>query len=190
MPVNIRFNPGQLEASIAQLGERAVTGLSNELRRTARDARDLARDYAPVKTGLLEKSIDYLTVKDGKTRRNKYVVYIDLDASRIGGEGELGDYAWIMELELHPYGRKRPGTKHRGFHLGPASRAKRASGKDVGGKFLERAVKKATAGLVERARRAASAALNNTAVSLTTTRSTRRDAGVDYRRETGGGDEE
>lgn len=180
-----------LEASIAQLGERAVAGMSNELRRTIREARDLARDYAPVKTGLLEKSIDYLTVKDGKTRRNKYVLYIDLDAQRLGNaSGQLGDYAWIMEMELRPYGRKRPGTKHRGYTLSARSQLKRAAGKDVGGKFFERAIKKATAGLVERVRLAAGGALANASVSTTTTRSGRRDVGVNYRRDTGGGDEE
>jgi hypothetical protein len=137
MPLQVKFNPGQLEVNLEQIGERAVRGMSEKMRRTAIKIRDLARDYAPVKTGQLEKSIDYETIK--KNGRNSYVVYIDLDMLRQSGEGKVGDYAFVMEEELHPYGRAKSGKRY--YRLGPGSMAKAASGKKVGGRFLSRAVK-------------------------------------------------
>ena len=46
----MRFKGGQLELNIAQLGERAVKGMSERMRKHAIQIRDLARDYSPVKT--------------------------------------------------------------------------------------------------------------------------------------------
>jgi hypothetical protein len=145
MPMNIRFNAAQLEANMLQIGERAVKGMSAKMRQVAIKLRDLARDYAPVKTGDLEGAIDYITVRDGRGR-NSYVVFVDLDKSRSEGDGQVGDYAFIMEEELHPYGRQK-GRRY--FTLGARSAAKAAGGKKVGGRFLSRAVRDATDGLVE-----------------------------------------
>lgn len=134
MPLVANFNPKQLEANIQQIGERAVKGMHLVAKRRALKIRDLAREYAPVKTGLLERSIDMATYKDEK-RRNTYVVYIDLDALRYAGGGDLGDYAFLMEEELKPYGSGK-------YNLGVGSLLKKAAtGKKVGGRFLRRAVK-------------------------------------------------
>lgn len=145
MGMTVRFNPRQLEAAISQVGERAIKGMSDRMRKIAIKTRDLARDYAPHRTGLLEDEIDYATIR--QAGRNVYVVYINLDAARRRGQGELGDYAFTMEEELHPYGRQRGG--HRYYRLGPGSIAKAAGGKKVGGRFLARAVKEATASVPE-----------------------------------------
>lgn len=145
MPMNVKFNARQLETTIQQVTDKAVKGMSAKMREVAIQMRDLARSYAPVKTGLLEANIDYRTVRI--SGRNVYVVFIDLDASRYSGEGQLGDYAFIMEEELHPYGRQKG---ERRFKLGPGSVAKAAGGKKVGGRFLSRAVKESTKGLVEK----------------------------------------
>lgn len=112
------------------------------MRKTAVRIRDLARAYAPRDTGALEKSIDYATTK-GANNRNVFTVYIDLDASNPDGH-PVGDYAWIMEEQLHPFGR-RSGKIH--FDLGLGSIAKNATGK-VGGKFLKRAVQDGAAQLM------------------------------------------
>jgi hypothetical protein len=143
VPLDVKFNPGQLEVNLQQIGERAVKGMSDKMRRTAVKIRDLARDNAPHKTGDLERAIDYTTVKQGG--RNAYVVFINVDALRSEGDGQIGDYAWIMERQLHPHGRQ---AGLRRFNLGPGSLVKAAGGKKVGGRFLSRAVKEGMAGLL------------------------------------------
>lgn len=137
MGISTNYNPGMLEMRLTQIGERAVKGVSAVMRKTAVKVRDLARDYAPIKTGLLEENIDYKVVRDSN-RRNSYVVFVNLDALRKKGSGELGDYAFIMNEELHPHGRAR-GERY--FTLGERSLAKKRTGKKVGGRFLPRAVK-------------------------------------------------
>jgi hypothetical protein len=137
MGIKMTSNVGAMELRLDQIGERAVKGVAGVMRQHAIRIRDLAREYAPVKTGLLEKSIDYAVIKNG--RRTSFVVFIDLDALKsTGSEGnttELGEYAFIMEESLRPYGRKgKP------LQLGKRSAEKRASGKKVGGRFLARAI--------------------------------------------------
>ena len=106
MGLETTFNPAIFEARLNQKGERAIKGMSDRMRRTAIRIRDLAREYAPVKSGLLEKSIDYITLRDARNR-NAYIIYIDLDALRTGKrQGRLGDYAWIMHSQLRPFGNK------------------------------------------------------------------------------------
>lgn len=139
MSMSIEFNPGVLELKISQIGERAMKGMSARMRQHAVRIRDLAREYAPVKTGKLESSIDYETIREG--RRNAYVVFIDVDAMRDNGKGQVGDYAYIMEEELHPYGRQK-GKLY--FRLGEKSKTKAATGKRVGGRFLARAIRDGT----------------------------------------------
>lgn len=143
MGLRVNWNPSQLEINIQQIGARAMKGMSDRMRKSALKVRDLAREYAPVKTGLLEDSINMLTTK-GQNNRNVFTVYIDLDANRRGAgrSGELGDYAYIMEEQLKPYGRGK-------YNLGWGSLLKAASsGRRVGGKFLARAMKEGTQGLI------------------------------------------
>lgn len=146
MPMNISLNARMLETRLEQLGDRAMKGMSEQMRRHAIKIRDLARAYAPVKTGLLEKSIDYAVLREN--RRNVYVVYIDTEAARFSGDGSLGDYAMIMHQQLHPYGRQAPGGRR--FNLGVKSAAKAASGKKVGGRFLTRATSDANVDLMSK----------------------------------------
>lgn len=142
MGMTLLTNIGELELQIMQLAERAAKGMSERMRKHAILVRDLAREYAPVKTGFLEDHIDYRTVKMG--RRNAYIVFVDIDAQRERADrnGEdisdtLGDYAFLMEEGLRPYGSGR-------YKLGKRSRQKRAQGFKVGGKFLARAIKDGT----------------------------------------------
>ena len=141
MGMTLKFNAGLFEAQLMQTGERAIKGMSDHMRKVAIRIRDLARSYAPVKSGLLEDSIDYETIR--VNRRNTYVVYIDADAARRGDrDGVLGDYAWIMHSQLRPHG-----NKGKALHLGLGSMAKAATGRKVGGRFLTRAIKDATKNL-------------------------------------------
>lgn len=143
MGMTLLTDIGQLQLQIMQLGERAAKGMSERMRKHAILIRDLAREYAPVKTGLLEENIDYRTIKDG--RRNAYVVFVNVDAERIRvsqsgvTQDTLGDYAMLMERDLRPYGA---GIRFK--KLGVRSARKRASGKKVGGRFLDRAIKDGT----------------------------------------------
>lgn len=136
MGMKIEFNFRKIEAKILQTGERAVKGMSAVMRKRAVLIRDLARSYAPVQSGLLERNIDYVTLKDAN-RRNTYLVYIDTDAAAGRRHGTLGDYAAVMERRLRPYGSG-------GFQLGKLSRAKAAGGAAVGGRFFKRAVEQGT----------------------------------------------
>lgn len=142
MGLKYSYNSSMLEVALTQIGERAVKGMSDKMRTRARKIRDLAREYAPIKTGLLERSIDYVTQRENG--RNKYVVYINLDAPATGGKS-LGDYATIMHAQLRPYGTA--GGKR--YFLGILSQAKAASGKKVGGLFLQRAIAEGLKGFGE-----------------------------------------
>ena len=138
MGIRLTLNVAQLEANIENLAKQASKNASRSLRRSAIRIRDLAREYAPFDTGTLEESIkDGVAVKNG---RNTYVVYIDLDMIRpkVGRDREkfVGDYAWIMEEELHPYGRQKAGRRY--FK---ATKKSLSRGKKVGGRFLARAVR-------------------------------------------------
>lgn len=165
MAMVIRFNPGQLEASISNIAKKATTNAARSLRRSAVRIRDLAREYAPRDTGTLENSIEYGTVA-GPNSRKVFVVYIDLDATHPDG-GLVGDYAWIMERELHPHGRRATGRPD--YH----TRAKRGS--KVGGRFLSRAIKEGSKMMLENAR-----------TEVTKTLSGSRLINIDYQRDTGG----
>lgn len=142
MEMRINFRPQVLEAAIQNVGDRALANMARTMQRTAIRVRDLARAYAPRDTQLLEDSIDYMVIRDKATRRNVYVVFIDVDAERRNGkQGDLGDYAWLMEENLRPFGRGR--VRGRILHLGKKSREKQAMQptKPVGGRFLARAVR-------------------------------------------------
>lgn len=143
MGMKVKFNPKAIEANLSQIGDRATKGMASRMRQVAIGIRDLARSYAPRDTGLLEEHIDYIQQKEG--RRATFDVYIDLDASRLGDRGGvLGDYALVMEEQLHPYGRQQ-GKRY--FRLGKGSQAKAAGGIKVGGRFMARAIKEGTKNL-------------------------------------------
>lgn len=160
MGMTVQFDPGVLEASIRNIADRASKDAAKVMRKAAIRIRDLARDYAPRKTGTLEKAIDYGTIKDPGTRRNVYVIYIDLDMDSASGKKQVGDYAKIMEEQLEPYGRGK-------YNLGVGSAMKAIlEGKKVGGKFLERAVREGTDRLVGDVTLAVSAALGSRLVNV------------------------
>jgi hypothetical protein len=167
----VKFNAAQLEASLQNLADMAAKNASETLRKTAIRIRDLAREYAPVDTGLLESNIEYAAFKDER-RRNVFVVYINLDAVNEKSHKDLGDYAWIMEEELHPFGRQKSRLY---FKLGKKSALKAASGRKVGGRFLSRAIQEGTKQMVAEATAAVSRTLSGN-----------RMVAMNYQREIGG----
>jgi hypothetical protein len=133
----VNMNASILEASILNIAQRAARDASATMRKTAIRIRDLARSYAPYKTGALEKAIDYTTIK-GANNRNVFVVFVDLDKMNPGPAGhQVGDYAMIMENELRPYNTGARGH----LNLGDGSNIKTMMGNKVGARFLSRAVK-------------------------------------------------
>ena len=138
MGLKMTTNPAMFERRLSQTGDRAVKGMSAKMRKAAIRIRDLAREYAPVKSGLLESSIDYITVKEG--RRNAYVVFVDLDVSKPISRGEwrnLSEYVALADA-LRPHGG---GTQR-------ISAKSRRKGKKVGGKFLTRATRDGLKGML------------------------------------------
>lgn len=176
MGLKMLTNPRVMEMRISQIGDRAMRGMARRMRLAAIEIRDLARDNAPVKTGLLESAIDYTMIREG--RREAFVVFIDLDATKETGQNgrqvEVGDYAYLMEEQLRPYGR---GDK---YALGPLSRRKRAGGKKVGGRFLGRAISDVTKSLMAELAGEVQRATSFNGASST---------GVRYQREYNGDDE-
>lgn len=145
MGMRVKFDVGAMTARIENLAQLASTNASRTMRRAAIRIRDLAISYAPVDTGALEGAIDYGVNKEG--RRNTFVVFIDL--RKIGNGGKpIEDYAWIMETQLHPFGRRAPGAKY--FKVRAASAAK---GSKVGGRFLDRAIDEGIKDIVDDVRK-------------------------------------
>lgn len=141
MGLRMVTNPGMLEIRVEQIGQRAVKNMSRRMHRHAIMIRDLMREFAPRKSGLLESAIDY-DIQRSSLRRNTYVVFINLDATKTtasGGTVELGEYAFLMNERLRPHGRGGPAVQ-----LGKISAQKAAGGKKVGGRFLSRAITDAT----------------------------------------------
>lgn len=112
--------------NLRQIGEHAVKGVSDEIRRGAYEIRDLAREYAPVDEGNLEEALSIEINRDDINGRLQAFVYIDLTvAAKKSPTGNVGGYAMRM---------------HEGFYkLGRKSRAKDGGRGRVGRKFLQRA---------------------------------------------------
>lgn len=121
-----------LMAMLEQVGERAVRGVSDEIKKGAEEIAELAIKYAPVDEGNLEDAIKVEFDRYGINRRIRATVYVDLDVR--GADGvPVGRYAMAMHEGLAPYGSGA-------FNLGAKSRAKDGGTGRVGGKYLERAI--------------------------------------------------
>lgn len=129
-----------LLAKLSQTGERAVRGVSEEIKEGAKDIQDLARLQAPVDEGNLEDAIKVEVDRSGINGRIQAYVYVDSDQDT--GDGRtVGEYSNYMH----------EGT----YNLGPRSQIKQsAAGVVVGRKFLERAVDDLAPGIIDRVYRA------------------------------------
>lgn len=122
---------------LRQTGERAVKGVSDEIRRGAYDIRDLAREYAPVREGNLEDALSIDVNTEDFNGRLQAFIYVDINhEARRSKTGTVGGYVMRM---------------HEGYYnLGPKSRAKDAGRGVVGRKFLERAAAELGPDIMER----------------------------------------
>lgn len=121
-----------LLANLSQTGDRAVRGVSDEIKRGAKKIQDLAREYAPEDEGNLSESIKVEVDRSGINGRVQAFVYVDGDAA--AEDGTVGDYALAVHEGVAPYGSGGHGR------IGEKSMAKDAGRGVVGGKFMERAV--------------------------------------------------
>jgi hypothetical protein len=130
----------ELMLKLSQTGERAIRGVSDEIKDGAKDIQDLARLQAPVDEGNLEDAIKVEFERTGINRRVEAFVYVDGDQEADDGK-VVGDYA----------PRMHEGT----YNLGPRSKIKQsAAGVIVGRKFLERAVDDLAPKIINRVYRA------------------------------------
>lgn len=136
----VRINRGRLKIALAQVGKRAVRGVSDVFQSEGDKIRDLARDYAPREDRHLEHAITKSTEYSGINNRAVVTVYVDENAAA-DGDTSVGDYAKKM---------------HDGdYKLGKLSRLKEAEvgvGK-VGPKYLKRAVDERKGEVMERSRK-------------------------------------
>lgn len=146
MPLSVDPKLRTLSVLLRQGGPRAVRAAREQMKKEADKIVKLAKDNAPIlhhdviaggagtaaevhaagfsgSPGPLERSIK---------REDTYEDNRRLQINVVAGEG-LGAYPLMMEEGLAPYGSGA-------FKLGPLSREKRLAGKDVGGKFMERAL--------------------------------------------------
>lgn len=141
MGLTIKWNARQLEANLQQMGKESVENGARSLRRIAMRIQNLAQSYAPRDDGELENAIKIEESRDSR-RRKVFTVYVDgnAPAGDLENPKQVGDYALLQERYLTPSGK---------WQLGPISEQKRDAGNDVGGRFMERAVREATARAVQ-----------------------------------------
>jgi hypothetical protein len=123
---------------LTQRGERAVKGVSDVMQSNGDAIRDLARAYAPVDEGNLEKAIVKNTTYTGVNRRSEIEIGVDTSRAGSGGSGswDLATYANAMH-EQQAIGSTVDLRYH--FQLGEKSKEKDGGRGVVGGKYLFRA---------------------------------------------------
>jgi hypothetical protein len=132
MGLRVDFDIDSLIAQLDAVGKDTTKAAQNAMKAGGKDIRDLARDYAPIDDGDLEKAI--VTQVDGKT------VFVGIDPRAVDEHGRpVVGYATLMH-EYQAIGAPGPLPKASGLYgLGKKSVAKDGGRGIVGGKFLERA---------------------------------------------------
>ena len=132
MSDRVHCDVNQLLAMITQIGERAVRGVAAAMTEEAHFMAEVAKSYAPVDEGNIERAIKVETDRLGTNTRKRVSIIVDSDVASESGK-LVGAYATLIHEGLAPYGS--------GFYqLGEKSIRKMQAGNNVGGKFLERAV--------------------------------------------------
>lgn len=133
--LHARYSLTRMVADLVNASDRATSHAARMMRSEARTIADLARAYAPIDTGVLERAIK-IDEAIGAGRRKEFSIYIDPDGvdPRNGKARNVLRYAVLMELGLAPFGSGR-------YNLGERSQQKAAVQPKVGGRFLQRAVK-------------------------------------------------
>lgn len=131
----------ETEIMLAQVSETTKRRAVKKLHEKAVEIANLARKYAPIDEGNLEKAIKVFPETIGERARNEagqfvrqeVFVYVDLDMPVPERPGEtVGKYAYTMHEHLTPFGP---------LNLGERSVEKQSGQREmVGGKYLERAM--------------------------------------------------
>lgn len=131
----------ETEIMLAQVSETTKRRAVKKLHEKAVEIANLARKYAPIDEGNLEKAIKVFPETIGERARNEagqfvrheVFVYVDLDMPVPERPGEtVGKYAYTMHEHLTPFGP---------LNLGERSAEKQSGQREmVGGKYLERAM--------------------------------------------------
>lgn len=131
----------ETEIMLAQVSETTKRRAVKKLHEKAVEIANLARKYAPIDEGNLEKAIKVFPETIGERVRNEagqfvrqeVFVYVDLDMPVPERPGEtVGKYAYTMHEHLTPFGP---------LNLGERSAEKQSGQREmVGGKYLERAM--------------------------------------------------
>lgn len=131
----------ETEIMLAQVSETTKRRAVKKLHEKAVEIANLARKYAPIDEGNLEKAIKVFPETIGERARNEagqfvrqeIFVYVDLDMPVPERPGEtVGKYAYTMHEHLTPFGP---------LNLGERSAEKQSGQREmVGGKYLERAM--------------------------------------------------
>lgn len=136
------------EAMLARIDMTTKKRITSKMYLRAVAIQQLAIKMAPIDKGNLEKAIKVRPETPGRARdeatgmfvRQEIEVYIDMNMPVPGRPGKtVGDYAYEMHEHLTPAGPMK---------LGPLSEAK-ASGEQVGGAFLTRAMERLSEGLIQ-----------------------------------------
>ncbi len=131
----------ETEIMLVQVAENTKRRAVRKLHEKALEIAALARKYAPIDEGNLEKAIkvypetigERLRNEAGQFVRQEVFVYVDTDMPVPERPGEtVGKYAYTMHEHLTPFGP---------LNLGELSAAKQSGQREmVGGKYLERAM--------------------------------------------------
>lgn len=131
----------ETEIMLVQVAENTKRRAVRKLHEKALEIAALARKYAPLDEGNLEKAIKVFPETIGERLRNEagqfvrqeVFVYVDVDMPVPDRPGEtVGKYAYTMHEHLTPFGP---------YNLGEKSANKQSGQREmVGGKYLERAM--------------------------------------------------
>lgn len=124
------FDADALTAKIQQVGERAVRGGADQLRKEAEEVQLLAQMFAPVYSGALEDAIE---VGEDRDEKNRVEVFVYVDPAATNHGDFVADYGLVMHRYQEPAGSK--------YGLGRRSLIKQTQlGVLVGGGYLKRAM--------------------------------------------------
>lgn len=121
---------------LRRMEEKTHKRILRRLRRAAIDIRDLARDNAPVDLGNLENAIEDIASREG----NREVRYVGVNPDKLGDGYQVNGFRYDIAMHIGIVNGEP-------YELGPRSRAKQNTGKDVGPFYLERAAKSLTPGI-------------------------------------------
>lgn len=134
--IKTNFSAKGLGARIQQVGDKSLASALEVMREESEKIAELARSFAPIDDGDLEKAIQVVEKRDGINGRVAITIQIDPSA-----RNEKGIPVELYAIEMHEGQSIGANNGTHAFGLGKRSAAKDAGRGIVGGKFLERAAR-------------------------------------------------